>query len=75
MIEELRHTPGGVKQSPFAAQAAHLLEMATEQSDDATTWDIPDGESDAIHWALERFVADGRRLSPDLHDLAEVVAH
>ena len=75
VIEELRRAPGGIKPSRFAAHAAHLLEMATERADDTMTWDIADGESDAIHWALERLVADGRNLSPDLHDLAEVVAN
>jgi hypothetical protein len=75
VIEELRHMPGRVKPSRFADQAAHLLEMAFEQSDASVVREIPDGESDAIHWALERLVADGRKLSPGLHDFAEVVAH
>jgi hypothetical protein len=75
VIEELRHMPGRVKPSRFSDQVAHLLEMAFEQSDASVVREIPDGESDAIHWALERLVADGRKLSPGLHDFAEVVAH
>jgi hypothetical protein len=75
VIVELRHTPGGVDPSPFALQAAHLLEMAFERPDGGVAREIPDGASDAIHRAIERLGADGRRLSRGLHDFGEVVAH
>jgi hypothetical protein len=74
LIEELRAVPGGVAESPFAADAAEMLKRAIEQASAVTRTEVPDGQAEAIHWALERMMADDRPLSAGLHDLRDVVA-
>jgi hypothetical protein len=74
VIDELRAVPGGVAESPFAADAAETLEKAVERANEKARVDVPDGQSEAIHWALERMMADNQELSTGLHDLRDVVA-
>jgi hypothetical protein len=74
IIHELEEVPGGVAESPFAADAAAGLTTAMGKPDgEASGHVIPDGQSDAIHWALERMMADNQRLSAGLDDLRDVV--
>jgi hypothetical protein len=73
VVDELRDVPGGVAESPFAADAAMTLEKAVEEAK-PTSVELPDGQSEAIHWALERLMADNQELSEGLHKLRDVVA-
>jgi hypothetical protein len=49
------------------------LEKAVEEAK-PTSVELPDGQSEAIHWALERLTADNQELSESLHNLRDIVA-
>jgi hypothetical protein len=72
VIDELRAVPGGVAESPFADDAAVTLVKAVDEAK-STSVEMPDGQSEAIHWALERLMADNQELSEGLHELRDVV--
>ncbi len=74
VIDELRAVPGGVAESPFAADAIVLLEESIERAATSLRTVVPDGQAEAIDWALERLSADDRALSAGLHELRELVA-
>lgn len=76
LIEELYAVPGGPAESPFAADAAVTLEKAIVNAgaEASTGTEIPDGQAEAISWALERMMLDKGELSAGLHDLRGVVA-
>ena len=74
VIDELRAVPGGVAESPFAGDAIVLLEESIERAVTSGRTVVPDGQAEAIDWALERLSADGRALSPGLHELRQLVA-
>lgn len=75
VIGELEQVPGGVAESPFATDAAASLTTAMgKPAGEASTHVIADGQSGAIHWALERMMAEDQTFSAGLHDLRDVVA-
>ena len=74
VIDELSAVPGGVAESPFAADAIVLLEESIERAATAGRTEVPDGQAEAIDWALERLTVDGQGLSPGLHELRQLVA-
>ena len=74
VIDELDAVPGGPAESPFAADAVVLLEESIERAAMTGRNPVPDGQAEAIHWALERLMTDNLELSPGLHSLRDVVA-
>jgi hypothetical protein len=74
VIDELERAPGGLGDSPAAAEALGTLGTAVEQGGVGSEWQLSDDESDAVHWALERMMAERRVLAHDLHELRDVVA-
>lgn len=70
----LADPPGGIADSPDACAALETLDAALDRSDEARHWEFSDPAADAVHWALERMLADNRLLSADLHQLRNVVA-
>ena len=74
VIDELDAVPGGPAESPFAADAVVLLEESIERAAMTGRNPVPDGQAEAIHWALERLMTDNLELSPGLRSLRDVVA-
>jgi hypothetical protein len=65
---------GGIDDSPDARAALETLDAALDRSDEARHWEFSNPAADAVHWALERMLADNRVLSGDMHELRDVVA-
>lgn len=67
----LENVPGGYADSPAAKDALDVLDAArgAESHEVVLTGSI----TDAMHWALERMMADGEPLSQGLDDLRQVV--
>jgi hypothetical protein len=70
----LADPPGGIDDSPDARAALETLDAALDRSDEARHWEFSSPAADAVHWALERMLADNRVLSSDMHELRDVVA-
>ena len=69
----LEDVPGGLAESPLAAEALKALETLTTPGDVRRVV-LSDGAADAIHWALERMMAANLELSTEMHQLRDVVA-
>jgi hypothetical protein len=59
----LADPPGGLAESPAAAAALRVLDQALAETSEAKQRVLSDVEADAIYWALERIMADNRKLS------------
>ena len=73
LMEELNTVPGGPAESPSTADAATLLEAAIANRNGDESVPVPDGQAEAIHWALERMMAADVALSAGLDELRDVV--
>jgi hypothetical protein len=68
----LEEVPGGLSESPSAAEALKALDEVTSPGDVHRAV-LSDGAADAIHWALERMMAADLELSSEMHNLRCVV--